>query len=69
MHIGAIPRGSLAARLVAADMLVRLQEMPYQSIAIQEAVTAMGNYLVDPEVCVDVSELKRYQTLVDNIYQ
>lgn len=69
MHIGAIPRGSLAARLVAADMLVRLQELPRQSIAIQEAVTAIGNYMVDPKVCLSDSDLTKYQSLIDHIYQ
>lgn len=69
MLIAAIPRGSFVARLVAADLLVRLQDMPRRSLELQEAVSMVGIYIVDPTVNLSDAELKRYQSTINKIYQ
>lgn len=68
MLFESIPRGSIAAQLTAADMLARLQDHPNASIELHQAVTVIGNYIVDPAVEIQSNDLVRYIAVVDCLY-
>ncbi len=68
MLFESIPRGSIAAQLTAADMLARLQDHPNASIELHQAVTVIGNYIVDPAVELSDSEIKANIEFVAQLY-
>nr|DAV09146.1 MAG TPA: hypothetical protein [Caudoviricetes sp.] len=68
MLFESIPRGSIAAQLTAADMLARLQDHPNASIELHQAVTVIGNYIVDPAFELSDSEIKANIEFVAQLY-
>lgn len=68
MLFESIPRGSIAAQLTAADMLARLQDHPNASIELHQAVTVIGNYIVDPSVKLSDVDKSRSVKLIAQLY-